>query len=37
MPKFYVEEADMLCGVSGLFGKLCLTVGSIEQAQVEGY
>jgi hypothetical protein len=33
----HIEEADMLRGVSELFGQLLLAVWSIEEAQVESY
>jgi hypothetical protein len=33
----HIEEADMLCSVSELFGQLLLAVWSIEEAQVESY
>jgi hypothetical protein len=33
----HVEEADMLCSVSELFGQLLLAVRSVEQAEVESY
>jgi hypothetical protein len=33
----HVEEANMLCSVSELFGQLLLAVWSVEEAQVESY
>jgi hypothetical protein len=33
----HVEEADMLCSISELFGQLLLAVWSVEEAQVESY
>jgi hypothetical protein len=33
----HIEETDMLCSVSELFGQLLLAVWSIEEAQIESY